>query len=372
MELYINQEELLKSMAGIQGVVERRSTNQLSSQAILEAKDEKLRVTATDGEITLVSSFPANVESTGEIAVNAAHFFQVVRSLPTVPVHLVVEENQRIVVDARPAHFKIMGGGIENFPALPVFDTQKLLTVKSSELKRIIEQTIFAIPLEDNRYGLNGGHFESIEEGDEGPKLRLVTTDGSRLCYSETSFQGEFGMGKRMLVSRKALTEIRKLCENGETDITMGFGDRTITVTAGSSVLHARLVDGEFPPYRRVLPSSHSRKARIQRLPFLEALRRVSLEAQDKASTIRIQFDREEAIISARSVEHGEARHPVPIDFQGTPITMGFNVRYFLDVIACVGEEYISLNLEEALSPCIIRVEGLEGALFVIMPIRLE
>jgi DNA polymerase-3 subunit beta len=211
-----------------------------------------------------------------------------------------------------------------------------------------------------------------VEGEDGGLLLRVVSTDGSRLCYAQAPYQGEFGMGRKMLVSRKALNEIKRLVDSGEGEACIGFGDRTITVTVGSSVLHARLVDGEFPPYRKVLPTVQSRRAKIERVPFLDALKRVALEAQDKASTVRLKFDVDELVASARSVEHGEARHPVPIDFQGSSIQVGFNVRFFLDVVSCVNDAFLELRFDEALSPCIIRPLDREDALFVVMPIRLD
>jgi DNA polymerase III subunit beta len=372
MDLFIQQEELVKALGSVQGIVERRSTNLVTGQALLEASDSSLKITATDNELTLVGQFPANVADPGQISVNAAHFFQVAKALPTAPVRLLEEENHRLVVDAAPAHFKVLGTSTENFPALPAFDAQKTVKVKAGPFARIIDQTIFAIPTEDNRYGLNGGHVEALTSPEGESRVRLVTTDGSRLCYAETPYEGEFGMGKRMLVPRKALQEVRKLLDSPDDVATIGFGDRTITVTVGGYVLHSRLVDGEFPPYRRVLPASFQRQARVERLPLYEALRRVSIEAQDKAGKVLIQFGRDEMVISARSVEHGEARHPVPVDFQGNDITMGFNVRFFLDVLGCMDDSELTIQLEEALSPCIVRPSSRDDALFVIMPIRLD
>lgn len=378
MDLYISQDELVRALAGVQGVVERRSTHQILGHALLSAQGEHLQITATDTEITVVNRHVGRVGAEGSISVNAGHLFQVARALPAAPVHLSTEENHRLVVDAPPAHFRLMGSPAEEFPPVPAFEATADLRIKTGLFRRMIDETLFAIPTDDNRYGLNGGHLEQVEpaEAEDGSpgdnRLRLVTTDGSRLCYSEAPFEGEFAMGKHMLIPRKALAECRKLLDDPEQDVVVAFGDRAATFTVGSSLLHTRLVDGEFPAYRSVLPKSWIRRVQLERAAFHEALRRVALEAQDRASTVRMHFEGDQVEISARSVDHGEAKHPVPIEMEGDPLTVGFNVRFFQDVVGCIEEDHLVLELGEALSPCVVRPGDREDALFIVMPIRLE
>ena len=372
MDLYITRDELIRALAGVQGVIERRSTHQILGHALLTAVGDHLQITATDTEITIINRHNAKVEQEGSISVNAGHLFQVARSLPDEPVHLVTTDNHHLIVDAQPAHFNLMGAAAEDFPPVPPFEATANMQVKTGGFRRMIDQTVFAIPTDDNRYGLNGGHLESVETSEGEHKLRLVTTDGSRLCYAETPYEGEFGMGKQMLVPRKALIECRKLLIDPDLDVEISFGDRAATLRVGDALLHTRLVDGEFPAYRSVLPTSYLRRVIVQRTPFQEALKRVALEAQDRASTVRMQFNESEVLVSARSVDHGEAKHPVPLQFEGEPIVMGFNVRFFLDVVGCIEEEELVFELGEALSPCLVRTSARDDVLFIIMPIRLE
>ena len=372
MDIYITRDELIHALGGVQGVVERRSTHQILGHALLTAHDDMLTVTATDTELTVVHRHPARVVTPGSVTVNASHLFQIARMLPDTPVHLLLEENQRLVVDAPPAHYRLVGAPAEDFPPVPPFEATAVLRLKTDALRRLIDYTSFAIPADDNRYGLNGGHLESMEGTDGQHLLRMVTTDGSRLCYAEAPYEGEFGMGRHMLIPRKALLECRKLLSEPDKEVGIAFGERAATFTVGESLLHTRLVEGEFPAYRSVLPTSWLRRVVVQRLPFHEALRRVALEAQDRASTVRVEFSRDEVLISARSVDQGEARHPVPISLEGSPITMGYNVRFFLEVVGCLEDETLTLEMGEALSPCLVRTGERSDVLFIIMPIRLE
>jgi DNA polymerase-3 subunit beta len=372
MDLYITQEELARALGTVQGVVERRSNQQVLAHTLLSAKEDHLQVTATDQEITVVHRFPAEVARQGHACVHAVHMFQVARNLPDRAVHLVGEDNHALAVDAPPAHFRLVGLPPDEYPTLPAFEASATLTVKSGDLLRIIDRTVFAIPADDQRYGLNGGHLESIEDLEGRTLLRLVTTDGNRLCYAGVPYTGEFGMGRHMLVPRKALLEIKKLLDTPETEVEISFGERAASFRVGSSVLHTRLVDGEFPAYRSVLPQNFQRRVMVNRVAFRDALRRVALEAIDQASTIRMSFADDEVLITSRGIDHGEAKHPVPMVFEGDPIEMGFNVRYFLEVVNCIDEDELVLELGEPLSPCMVRAPGDEDALFIIMPIRLD
>jgi DNA polymerase-3 subunit beta len=372
MDLYITQEELARALGTVQGVVERRSNQQVLAHTLLSAKEDHLQVTATDQEITVVHRFPAEVTRQGHACVHAVHLFQVARNLPDRAVHLVGEDNHALAVDAPPAHFRLVGLPPDEYPTLPAFDATATMTVKAGDLLRIIDRTVFAIPADDQRYGLNGGHLESIEDLEGRTLLRLVTTDGNRLCYAGVPYTGEFGMGRHMLVPRKALLEIKKLLDTPDTEVEISFGERAASFRVGSSVLHTRLVDGEFPAYRSVLPTNFQRRVVVNRVAFRDALRRVALEAIDQASTIRMSFADDEVLITSRGIDHGEAKHPVPMAFEGEPIEMGFNVRYFLEVVNCIEEDELVLELGEPLSPCMVRAPGDEDALFIIMPIRLD
>ncbi len=372
MDLYITRDELARALGTVQGVVERRSNQQVLAHVLMTASEDHLQVTATDQEITVIHRFPAEVAQQGHACVNAVHIFQVARNLPDRAVHLVGQDNHALVVDAPPAHFRLVGLPPDEYPGLPSFEPTATMTVKAGDLLRVIERTVFAIPTDDQRYGLNGGHLESIEDLEGNPRLRLVTTDGSRLCYGGAPYSGEFGMGRHMLVPRKALLEVRRLLDNPEAEVRIAFGERAASFTVGTSVLHTRLVDGEFPAYRSVLPQNYLRRVVVNRLAFRDALRRVALEAIDQASTIRMSFGDEEVLITSRGIDHGEAKHPVPIAFEGEPIEMGFNVRYFLEVVNCLDDEDLVLELGEPLSPCMVRSPSAEDALFIIMPIRLD
>lgn len=372
MDLYIDRGELIRGLARVQGIVERRTTIPEMSHVMLSASNDSLQMTATDTMITLVANYGAKVKEEGELSVDAQSFFQIARALPESTVHLQVISRNRLQVRCGKAEFQVVGSGADKFPPQLAPAEKTKLNVAGGELRRIIEETAFSVCSDENRYGLNGAHMEEVKTDDGESRLRLVTTDGSRLSYSETNFDGDFGMGRRMLLPRKALSEVRKLVDDDARRWDVMFGDRAATFHTDDLTLTVRLVDGEFPDYRRVLPASHSRKVTLSRDIFSNALKRVAIVASDRNHSVRFSFEQDKLVLMAQNVDLGEAREEIPIEMDGAPVATGFNVKYFQDILGATRGDHMTLQLGESLDPCIVRMVDQDNNLFVVMPMRLD
>ena len=240
------------------------------------------------------------------------------------------------------------------------------------DLRRLIEETLSSISVDDNRYGLNGGHLEQVATDDGQARLRLVTTDGSRLSWSEARFEGEFGMGQRMLIPRKALGEVKKLVDVDDASWSVSFGERAAAFSTDGLTLMLRLIDGDFPDYRQVLPAAAKRRVRVQRARFVSALKRVSIMASDRNHSVRFAFEEDRLVMTAHNVDAGDVREELPADLEGTPLFTGFNVRYFQDILSATRSEELVLELGEPLDPCLVRLPDRDDCLFVVMPMRLD
>jgi len=372
MDLYIQRDELIRGMARVQGIVERRTTNLALSHVLLRAHGNQLRMTATYTMLTLVADYEANVQADGELSIDAQAFFQIARALPDNTVHLQAEAGNRLAIRSGSAEFHIVGMNAEEFPPSPPRDETDGMGVAGRDLQRIIEETLFGVTADDNRYGLNGAHLEEVTaEGGEA-RVRLVTTDGSRLCYSEAPYKGEFGMGRKMLLPRKALGEVKKLCESVQGDWNIAFGERSATFSTEGLTLMVRLVDGEFPDYRQVLPTSFKRIAITQGSTFSDALRRLAIVASDRNHSVRFAFEADRLVLTAQNVDLGDAREEVGVELQGEPLFTGFNVRYFQDILGATKADRLLLQMGDALDPCIVQVPDRDDSLFVVMPMRLD
>ena len=361
----------IRGLGRAQGIVEKRATNPVLGNVLLSARGDRLRMTATDTLLWLVADYPARVEGEGELSVDAATFFQIARTMTQPTVHLKLISGNRLHISCGSVEFKVPGVAAEDYPPLPSRDDRTTLGVSGASLRRMIEETLFSVSPDDNRYGLNGAHMEEVESAEGEARVRLVTTDGSRLSWSETSYEGEFAMGRRMLLPRKALGELRKLIDADEATWSIAFGTApppSSAVRRPSSPARGRGV----PDYRQVVPNGFKRMVTLDRGVFQGALKRAGIMASDRNHSVRFAFEADKVVLTAQNVDAGDVREEIPAELEGEPLFTGFNVRYFQDILGATSSDSLTLELGEALDPCIVRVPDRDDALFVVMPMRLD
>ena len=371
MDLFIDRDQLGRGLARVQGIIERRSTHPLLSHVLMDARDERLRITATDTEVAYIGDLAANIEASGDIAVDAANLFQIVRALPEPTVQLTRQDNNRLEIRSGRAQFKLPGYAAEDYPPLPPFEARGGAKMSEKALRRLVEQTSFAVATDDVRYGLNGSHLEEVEV-DGARLLRMVATDGHRLSAAQSAFEGELALSPRMLVPRKALSVLRKLLEGDDEAVEIGFGEGAIRLTRPDETFWFRLLDGEFPDYNAVVPKEHKHRALIRREALASTLKRVSILVLDRARAVRFAFGESDLEIDVQNVDRGDVRETVPIELEGEPVDVGFNVRYLAEVLSVMTGEFVALELAHHLAPCLVRDPDDKGAFFVIMPMRLD
>jgi DNA polymerase-3 subunit beta len=371
MDLYIDRDELSRGLARVQGIIERRSTHPLLSHVLLHAREGGLRMTATDTEVAYIGDLAANVEKAGQIAIDAANLFQVVRSLPEPTVQLTVS-SKRMEIRSGRAFFRLPGYAAEDFPPLPTFDAKGSAKMKEGVLRRLVEQTSFAVATDDVRYGLNGAHLEEAKAEDGTPLLRMVATDGHRLSSAQGPYEGELVITPRMLVPRKALAVMRKLLEVDDDEVELSFGEGAIRLARPDQMFWFRLLDGEFPDYEAVVPTDNKHRAMLRRDDLAATLKRVAILVQDRARAVRFAFNETELEIEVHNVDRGEVKEAVPIELEGEPIQVGFNARYLQDILGVMTGDRVVLELAHPLAPCLVQDPDAEDAFFVVMPMRLD
>ena len=372
MELYIDRDAFLAGLARVQGIVERRNTpNPILSHVLLEASEGRLRLTATDTELAYIGDLVANVVAPGQLAVDAASLFQIAKVLPDTTAHLVLGAQNRLEVTSGSAWYKVVGLPAEDFPSLPDFGSRSSIKVSGKTLRYVIDQTGFVVCPDEHRTDINGGHLEVVDGHEGGRLLRMVATDGHRLSYAQTTFEGDFGMPEGMLIPRKALGEMKKLI-HGDDAVELSFGETAALLTTSSARFYLRLIDGHFPDYRQVVPTSWRRRVLVSREELHSALKRVSVLANDKGRPVRFSFDSDSVTISAQHTDLGEARESVRLEMEGEPVDIGFNIRYCQEVLAAMHHENVVIELGDALSPALLREPDNDDALLIVMPMRLD
>ena len=373
MDLYIDRNDLSRGLARIQGVIERRSTFPMLAHVLIEAHVGGLRMTATDTEVAYTGELPANVQKPGSIAVDAASLFQIVRALPDPLVRLASAAGNRLDVSSGRSQFRLPGAPASDFPPLPAFVARGTARLPESALRRLVDQTSYAVAAEDHRFGLNGAHLE--ERVVDGLRtLRVVATDGHRLSAAESSVDGDLAtLPRKQLVPRKALGVIRKLLEGDGGTVEVEFGDGAIRLVRPGHVFWFRLLDGDFPEYEEIVPKAGKHRALIDREELSATLKRVAILTQDRARAVKFSFSPDTLDIHVHNVDRGEITESLPIELEGDPIAVGFNVRYLQDILASTSGEQVEISMAHNLAPCLITdPAAASDAFFVAMPMRLD
>lgn len=368
MEIKAKRGDLLATLYWTQSIVERRNTMPILSNVLLEAQHGESRVTATDLEVGVRGKVDSKVITDGSVTVNAKKLYEIIREVSSEDVHIKRLENDWVEIRSAKSVFKIVGMDAREFPQFPDFNVEGLSAVPASTIREMIERTIFAVSTDETRYSLNGVFIEE----DQGGKVRMVATDGHRLAFDEKTL-GSFGLSKGVILPRKGLAELRKLLESGEDSVvSIGFRENMGFIKKEKVELFMRLIDGDFPDYTKVIPKGNPSLAKIEHEDLLQALRRVSLLSSERYKGVRLDFRTEGLAISANNPDLGEALEEIEMEYNGKPISIGFNARYLIDVLNVLkiaGE--IEVELKDDLSPSIIRKSGDQSFLYVLMPMRL-
>jgi DNA polymerase-3 subunit beta len=367
MKLTIAKEQLINGLQAVQNIVGSRTTLPILSNVLLRAEENRLEFTATDLDVSVSCSVEANVAKTGAATVPVKRFFGIVRELPATEIEIEVSDKNVCSIRAGSSYYKINGLAAEEFPPLPQFKENKRLALPQEKVKGMLRKTAFAISTDETRYVLNG-IFLSIKAD----KVTMVATDGRRLALAEEELtsenQGEF------IIPTKAINELTRLLQpSGEIEIK--FTDNQVAFTMkddkGFSVLLiSKLVEGNYPNYKQVIPAETKERVPLAREELLQALRRAELMTSDKANSVKLAFTKNNLAITSNSPDVGEGRESLAINYKGKDISIAFNPSYLMDPLKALEGEEVFMELIDELSPGVVKTNG--PFLYVLMPMRMS
>ncbi len=368
MELKISVAELKQGLSRTQGLVERKTTMPVLANVLLEAqKDTGLTLSAFDLEIGVVGQHRCEVLKEGAVALPARHFYDIVRLLPDPNVTLRRAPNSQIEISSGSSRFRIVSTPAEEFPALPKPEAGVGFELPADLLALMIERTRYAISTDETRYNLGGVYLEQLDRG----VLRMVATDGHRLSLCEREVSGTEKLEHGVLIPKKGLQELKRLLDEDGGPCQLAFNKGSAVVRRSSVVMVMRLLDGQFPDYRQVIPKESERAIQLSRGKLIETLRRVSLVSSDKTYGVRLEVDEGKIELTSQNPDLGEAHEEIEAEVKGGPIKAGFNAHYLIDALSAFSSDQIRIDLADELSPAVLRPVGENGDLAVVMPMRL-
>lgn len=374
MEFRIAKDELIRALSRVQGIVEKRSTNPIIANVLLEASSDGMKVSATDTEVSLIGHYAIECIQPGSLTLGARQLYEIARLVPTDSVSFRLPEGSFLMeISSGKAQFKVLGLSSDDFPPIHGLEDVDGLEIEAPDLKAIVDKTLFSISSDDTRTGLNGAHAEVVELPGGQSNVRFVSTDGHRLSLAGRPYKGSWNAQRSVLLPKKGLAELRKLVDVGDGPWRVAFSDTQAVFKRGTTAFSMRLLEGDFPDYKQVVPSGWQRRILVQRTHLVQALRRVSILASEKSHPIRFHINDGTLVVTAKQPEAGEAREEIEAQVEGSDLEIGFNARYFLDSLGVMDTDTVGIEIGDSLSPCLVRPgEGDADELFVVMPMRLE
>ncbi|HSI40827.1 MAG TPA: DNA polymerase III subunit beta [Xanthobacteraceae bacterium] len=370
MKVTVERAELLKSLAHVHRVVERRNTIPILANVLIRTSANGLSLKATDLDIEIVETIPAEVAQEGATSVPAHTLYDIVRKLPDGAQVLIETSGERdtVIVRAGRSRFALQTLPETDFPDLAAGELTHRFTLPAGELKRLVDKTQFAISTEETRYYLNGIYLHIAEPAN--PVLRAVATDGHRLAQAEfLAPAGAAGM-PGVIVPRKAVAEIQRLAEDGEAEVTVELSSAKIRVSLGRVVLTSKLIDGTFPDYGRVIPLANDKTLVVDKADFAAAVDRVSTVASERGRAVKLSIAEGRLTLSVTNPDSGSATEEIEVEYAAEPLDIGFNSRYLLDITAQIEGATAELKLADPGSPTLVQDPERRGALYVLMPMR--
>mgnify|MGYP001163962121 FL=1 len=375
MKFKINQDHFSNGLQQVLNVVASRSTMPILSNVLIEAEEEHISLTTTNLDLGIRCRIKADVSDTGSITLPVRKLATIVKELPVNEVFLETNKTNQAKITSGGSLFKIMGIGSEEFPPLPTFENRKVFELAQDEIVNMLKSVSYAQSTDENRYILNGVYFNFADE-----KLTLVATDGRRLGLTGLELEVSEENAGSLILPAKTVAELERLMGKGE-KVNIAFNDRQAAFEigldeAGDSglvdhlYLVSKIVEGNYPNYRQVIPKETEHRVKIERELMLECVHRAALVTSDKSNSVKIKISKNLLEISGQSTEYGESHESMAIAYDGPEVQVAFNPQFLMEPLKALTKDEVFFEFKDELSPGLFKT--LDNFICVIMPLRLN
>ena len=366
MKFSISKNELLPSLQQVVGVVERKQTHEVMNNLLFEAGDDFLMITGTDNEVEQRTRLPLIVSEPGVSTIPARKLLDICRSLPdTAHLDFQVSADKAKIATGK-SRFTLATLPAEEFPLVDALTDPVVMSLPQKQLAKAIRMTSFAMAQQDVRYYLNGLLLELSADS-----LCCVATDGHRLALHRTPAEIELAEPVTAIIPRKAINELSRLLDDSDSDLEIKMTANHLQLSLGPLQMTSKLIDGEFPDYERVIPLPGGSIATVDRESFKQSLARSAILANETYKGVRLSLDKNLVGIQTNNPNHEEAEDELEIEYSGSPVQVGFNVTYLLDVLNIIDGDVAELHLKDDASSMVVHPGGDKQSTYVIMPMRL-
>jgi len=370
----VSKNDLLEGLNSLQNVTNKKGTLAILSNVLISTTTDGLSLTGTDLEVGLRLFVPAEIHGEGSLTLPAKKFFEIVRESGSESISIQETENSWVIIKAGLSTYNLAGLASDEFPEFPEYEEDTFISFESYIFLELIEKVIYSIANEqENIYSLTCVLFEK-EKINGSYVLRMVSSDGHRLSIMQKEVAvdlDQFQLNDVTLIPKKGIQEWKKFCE-GRDVVEVSFEAKQVVLRDGQAVMVIRLKHGEFPQYSAIIDAiSLTNCLKINRIPFLESLKRINLFTEDIFHTIQLKIDHNKMILSSQNADLGNAKDEQNISYSGEPLILGFNCRYFIETLQAMECETVEAYINSNSSPCLMKSEEDQGFISIIMPMQL-
>lgn len=367
MRVRVSQTDLSKTLALVTSVVPTTSSIPVLSNLLFEVEGDRIKISATDLDISMISQMQGDISEPGSITVAARRLYEIIRELPGEEVDIVADGNQITVTCSR-ASFKMMGMEKEQFPKIANLENEERVSLDAQALQKMIKRTVYAVAKDETRPILSGILWEMGTD-----EISMVGTDGHRLA--RMAIRGNYEVKEKIevIIPPKALNQVAKLIDNVD-EISIAVDKAFVGFFVGDTVVYSRRIEGTFPDYRKVIPEKNPNILVADRLELMSATKRVSLLADSKTHKIKMHLSKEGLKLTASTPELGEAEEDLPAAYSGDEMVIGYNASYVLDVLKTTDADEVRFELGKPVEASVIKPASepdTESYVCLVMPLRL-
>lgn len=370
MEILINREYLREALQKIIPVIDKSATKPILSNFLLKtSKDGTVEFSATDHELSIVESFPAQIIAEGKICINARRIHDICRELQGEEVHIRSTEQLWIHITSGKSELRLPSVEVGLYPNTVLEDFPEKLIIDSETLKKCIDQTLFAAITNESRKNLMGVALSLVEN----KQVRWLATDGHRLAQLlQPVEQATFTEVSEVIVPRKALTEVRKVTDSFGEKVEISFDDRSMQFKGAQIAFKTRLIEGKFPNCDPIIPKSSAISVVVNRDALIRSLKIVSSISNEKLKSVKMTLSQGKMKLESEKADYGEVEDQLDVEYDASDFQIGFNSRYLLDVLNVLTGSEIRMEFNTNVSPCLVKDPSDATFLSVIMPLRIE
>ena len=362
----IARDALLKPLQAVSGIVERRHTLPILANVLLEQRDGRLYVTATDLEMQITADSELDGKDGQEVTVGARKLQDLLRALPDDSTLNIDAASNKMTVKAGRSRFNLQTLPAADYPRIRLGTEQlQTLSLPQKDLRSLIKLAEFAMAQQDIRYYLNG-MLLVVDSG----TLQAVATDGHRLSWASIAVAGEYSR-QEVILPRKTVLELGKLLEDNDNPVTLDILGNQVRFRFANIELVSKVVDGKFPDFNRVIPVGHGKEVELDRVEMLAALDRAAILSNEKFRGVRVVLETNLLKIICTNSEQEEAEEELEVAYQGDALDIGFNITYLLDALRNLTVERIRFAFGDANSSALVTMPGRDDYKYVVMPMRI-